>query len=226
VFVDRAAVSERLAGKRIALVGSGPGVLGNEPGFVDSHDVVIRVNNHKLIDETTGHRTDVHYSFYGQSIKKSRAELKREGVTLCMCKCPNAKAMESRWHERMHKPHGVDFRYIFEARAEWWFCATYVPTVEEFLAHVRLLGGHVPTTGFAALLDVLTYSPASVYMTGFDFFTSGRHNVSDRWNPGRPDDPIGHLPQVEAAWLRWNMDKHPISVDKALANVLEGRPWR
>lgn len=226
MFVDRAAVAARLSGRRIALVGSGPGVLDNEPGLIDSHDVVIRVNNHRLIGEATGSRTDVHYSFYGSSIKKSPAELQAEGVTLCMCKCPDAKVMESRWHQRMNKPHGVDFRYIYQARADWWFCDTYVPSVEEFLAHFQMLGGHVPTTGFAALLDVLSHAPASVYMTGFDFFASGKHNVSDKWKPGRPDDPIGHVPQVEAAWLRWNVRRHPITVDRALGNVLEGRAWK
>jgi len=226
MFVDRAAVSARLPDRRIALVGSGPGVLGNEPGLIDSHDVVIRVNNHLLIDESTGRRTDVHYSFYGSSIKKTACDLQTEGVALCMCKCPNAKPIESRWHERMNKVHGIDFRYIYEARDGWWFCDTYVPTVDEFMAHFHLLGGHVPTTGFAALLDVLSYAPASVYMTGFDFFTSGRHNVTDRWKPGRPDDPIGHVPQIEAAWLRWNMHRHPITVDRALARVLEGMPWK
>lgn len=226
MFVDRSAVSARLSGKRIALVGSGPGVLGNEPGLIDSHDLVIRVNNHRLIDDATGRRTDVHYSFYGSSIKKTADELRAEGVTLCMCKCPNAKPIESRWHERMRKVHGIDFRYIYEARADWWFCDTYVPSVSEFLAHFHLLGGHVPTTGFAALLDVLSHGPASVYMTGFDFFTSGQHNVSERWKPGRPDDPIGHVPQIEAAWLRWHMHQHPITVDRALARVLEGMPWK
>lgn len=94
------------------------------------------------------------------------------------------------------------------------------------MSHFQLLGGHVPTTGFAALLDVLSYEPASVYMTGFDFFTSGRHNVNERWKPGRPDDPIGHVPQIEAAWLRWNMHRHPITTDAALSRVLEGLPWK
>lgn len=226
MFVDRSAVSARLAGRRVALVGSGPGVLGNAPGLIDSHDVVIRVNNHRLVDEATGRRTDVHYSFYGSSVKKTADELRAEGVVLCMCKCPDAKPIESRWHERMRKLHGIDFRYIYEARADWWFCDTYVPTVEEFMSHFQLLGGHVPTTGFAALLDVLSYEPASVYMTGFDFFTSGRHNVNERWKPGRPDDPIGHVPQIEAAWLRWNMHRHPITTDAALSRVLEGLPWK
>ena len=90
-------MQRRLQGRRVALVGSGPGVLDNRPGFIDSHDVVVRVNNYKL-SPAAGARTDVFYSFFGSSIRKSVEELKRDGVDLCVCKCPNAQFMQSAWH--------------------------------------------------------------------------------------------------------------------------------
>ena len=46
-FIDFERVGKYIAGNRVAIVGSGPSVLSNVPGFVDSHDLVIRVNNHK-----------------------------------------------------------------------------------------------------------------------------------------------------------------------------------
>lgn len=218
-FLTRSQLRPRFEGKRVAIVGSGPGVLLNAPGYIDEHDVVVRVNNYKIQQPFTGRRTDVHYSFYGSSIKKPAEQLQRDGVTLCMCKCPDAQPIECDWHRANGKMNGIDFRYIYRNRAAWWFCDTYVPTVEEFLAGFELLGWHVPTTGFAAILDVLSLAPASVYLTGFDGFTSGVHNVDEKWRPGDPTDPIGHDPARELAWLRANRAR--FLADPKLTALLE-----
>jgi hypothetical protein len=218
-FIERDRVLEVFKGKTVALVGSGPGSLENPRGLVDSHDVVVRVNNYKLFP-ATGFRADVHYSFYGSSIRKTAAELKRDGVKLCLCKCPDAKFMDSEWHRRNNKMLGVDFRPIYDRRRGFWFCPTYVPTVEEFMEHFNLLGGHVPTTGFSALLDVLSFEPAHVYMTGFDFFSSKIHNVNERWRKINHTDPIGHVPDAERAWFATNYDKHPLTMDAALSGCV------
>lgn len=221
-FVTFEDVANRLRGKSIALVGSAPSVIENALGFVDSHDVVVRVNNYKL-GLAPGFLTDVFYSFFGQSIRKHAEELERDGVQLCMCKCPNAKPIESEWHERNNKQLGIDFRYIYRARADWWFCDTYVPTVERFMSSFELLGKHIPTTGFAAILDVLSCEPRAVYLTGFDFFASGVHNVDEKWRPGDPADPIGHRPSLERDWLCQNAHRYPLSFDAALTKMIVDR---
>lgn len=171
-FVDRTELRERFAGKSVAIVGSGPGVLQNAPGLVDSHDIVVRVNNHRCVDARTGLRTDVHYSFYGSSIHKTPEELIAEGVTLCLCKCHDGKFIESDWHRLNNKPHGTDFRYIYKLRRAWWFTDTYIPTRDEFMASFELLERHIPSTGFSALLLIMSLEPASIFLTGFDFFAS------------------------------------------------------
>jgi hypothetical protein len=214
-FVDRSVMVDAIEGKSIALVGSGPGVLNNPQGLIDSHDVVVRVNNYRLFP-ATGYRVDIFYSYFGGAIKKTAGELQRDGVKLCIAKCPNEKFMKSLWHERHGKTNGTDFRMIYNARANWWFCQTYVPTLEEFMAHFELLGRRVPTTGFAALLDILACNPKHVYMTGFDFFTSKIHNVNERWRKMNPDDPIGHDPERERKWLAENFDRYPITMDASL----------
>lgn len=210
-----------LRGKRVAIVGSAPSVLDNRPGFVDSHEVVVRVNNYKT-GLAQGKRCDVHYSFYGNSIRKTRDELQRDGVRLCMCKCPDAKPLVSEWHEKNFKQAGIDFRYIFSMRggSGFWFCDTFVPTVEHFMRSFNLLGKHIPSTGFSAILDVLACEPLSVYLTGFDFFTSGKHNVDEPWCPGDPEDPIGHRPALEARWLRENQSRYPLTFDAKLAELM------
>lgn len=219
-FCSRDTVRQAIEGKFVCLVGSGPGLLQNPRNFVDSHDVVIRVNNYALTGAVTGKRCDIHYSFYGSSIRKKAAELKRDGVQLCMCKCPDAQFIESDWHRKNGKMRGVDFRYIYEQRKEFWFCPTYVPTVDEFLSHFNLLGGHVPTTGFSALLDLLSYNPANIFLTGFDFFQSRIHNLHERWSPANADDPIGHVPDAERAWFAANYESLPVSMDQTLMAAL------
>lgn len=216
---DSSLLRETFHGKRVAIVGSGPGSLDNAPGLVDSHDVVVRVNNYK-IGEAQGYRCDVFYSFFGGSILKPAADLQRDGVKLCICKCPNSMFMESRWHKKNRKTNGVDFRGIYRSRADFWFCDTYVPSVDEFMEGFDMLGKHVPTTGFAALLAVLTHEPKHVYMTGFDFFSSRIHNVNERWRPCNPEDPIGHVPEVEREWLKRQSPGLPVSFDKRLSGLM------
>ncbi len=219
VFCSKTRVREMFQDKIVVIVGSGPGTLSNRPGFIDGHEVVVRVNNYKLMGNT-GKRTDVHYSFYGVSIKKTARDLQRDGVKLCMAKCPNAKFMDSDWHRDNNAMNGVDFRPLYEKRKEWWFCDTYVPKTAEFMKHFKLLGGHVPTTGFAALLDVLQYNPAHVYLTGFDFFTSNLHNLNEHWKKANHGDPIGHVPDAERKWFVEHMESLPVSMDRRMAEVV------
>lgn len=219
-FCDKEKLRQVFEGKTVAIVGSAPSVLDNKVGFIDSHDVVVRVSNYKIFEET-GLRTDVHYSFYGNSIDKSKQELIQDGVYLCMCKCPNSQPIHSDWHIQHGKLKGIDFRYIYENRKNWWFCDTYVPTDDEFLEQFNLLNKHVPTTGFSAMYDVLKYNPKSVYLTGFDFFSSKLHNVNETWIAGNPNDPIKHRPDLERNWLIKNYKNYPIKLDYVLTKIVK-----
>lgn len=222
-FVSFAEVEERFKGKRVAVVGSGPSVLSNKEGFVDSHDIVVRVNNYKL-GPCQGFRCDVFYSFFGASIRKTPDDLIKDGVTLCMSKVPNGQPLDSKWHTLRKKRNGIDFRYIYTLRRDWWFCDTWVPTNRHFLRYFTLLARHVPTTGFSAILDVLEAKPASVYLTGFDFFTSGIHNVNEKWRKNNSQDPIGHRPELELEWLARRRLRLPITFDDKLHLMMNRFP--
>lgn len=205
----------------MAIVGSGPGSLDNAPGFIDGHELVVRVNNYKLRPET-GFRCDVFASFFGHSIKKTAEELQADGVRLCLCKCPDSAPIRSAWHDINDHKTGTDFRWIYELRKDFWFCDTYIPETADFLESFEMMGRHILTTGFAAILEVLRAEPASVYLTGFDFFRSGLHNVDEPWREKhRGEDPIGHVPERERAWLSENWARHPLSGDPALMRALE-----
>jgi hypothetical protein len=174
------------------------------------------MNNYR----SDGHRCDVFYSFFGGSIRKTSAELKRDGVLLCMAKCPNSKPLACDWHERNGKLHGIDFRYIYELRSRWWFCDTFIPDDAHFMRGFNLLGRHVPTTGFSAILDVLACDPQIVYLTGFDFFRSKLHNLNEPWKAGNPADPIGHRPDLEARWLADYAKRHLMILDPVMSQML------
>ncbi len=218
-FVSWPEVVEQLRGRRIAVVGSGPGSLDNAPGFVDGHDIVVRVNNWKP-GAAQGTRCDVHYSFFGTSITTTRDDLVEAGCWLCMSKLPDSQPIDSEWHRARGKLVGIDYRYIYRNRAAWWPCDVFIPDDARFLAKFDLLGQHQPTTGFAAILDVLECQPAECYLTGFDGFSSGVHNVDEPWKQKNTDDPIGHRPDLEMQWLRDNRNAYPLTFDKRLAGVL------
>jgi len=219
-FVDREFLAGYFRGRSVAIVGSGPGAAGNADR-IEACDIVVRVNNYKLTPET-GKRCDVHYAFYGSSIGKSVRDLKRDGVTLCMCKCPNGQPIESEWHRKNKKMLGIDFRYIYRLRESYWFCPTYVPSSEEFRESFALLGNHIPSTGFSAIWTILGLPSGPIFVTGFDFFTSGIHNLDEPWRHKNTDDPIGHRPDIEKAQFRIMLDKDSrLSIDKTLQGMMK-----
>lgn len=230
-FLSYEKTAEFFQGKTVCVVGSGPGVLDNQGEFIDAHDIVVRVNNYKTgkYADLTGRRTDVFYSFFGSSVRKTVEELQADGVQICMAKCPDGRVCRSLWHERRGATKGVDFRWIYSARRSWWFCPVYVPTMERFQTYFRMFGeqpgevsdppGHMPTTGFSCILDVLSFDCKAVYITGFDFFQSRKHNVDEGWRERNPDDPVRHLPERELEWLRQNIPGH-VTTDKRLRRLL------
>ena len=189
--------------------------------MIDSHDIVVRVNNYKT-SENAGFRTDVHYSFYGTSIRKTRDDLIYDGVNLCMCKCPNSQPIESEWHVKNKKEIGIDYRYIYKNRNDFWFCDTFIPDDEHFKTYFALLGNHIPTTGFACILDIFQTPYKSLYITGFDFFTSKLHNVDEPWKRGNKHDPIKHVPREECRWIKNNHWGRRVTFDNVMWGLMGG----
>lgn len=221
-FLTFEEVADFIRGKTVAIVGSAPTVLYNEPGAIDAHDLVCRVNNYKL-GSAQGYRTDIHYSFYGNSIRKTADDLRSDRVKMCLCKCPDGQPIDSEWHREKGKLAGIDFSYIYRTRKDWWPADTFIPSTEHFLRSFRLLGNHIPTTGFSAILDILAADPEYVYLTGFDFFESKIHNVDEPWREGDPTDPIGHRPDLERKWLQENLGNERIVLDRKLNEMIAGK---
>ncbi len=231
LFSDFSKVVGMFRPERVVIVGSGPTALENEPGFIDSFSVVVRVNNYKIKGEKGGFkydysgkigaRTDVFYSFFGSSIGKTSDDLIADGVRLCMSKLPNSRPIESEWHERKGKLEGIDYRPHYRRRENFWFCPTFVPTDEHFLEVYSFLGNHQATTGFAAIHDFVKIAPRALHITGFDFFESGVHNVDETHRMKNLDDPIGHRPQLEKEKvLQFACENSWITLDPHLTKLL------
>lgn len=230
LFSDFEIVKEHFRGKRVAVVGSGPTGTQNEPGFIDGHDLVVRVNNYKTkgeksgvaydYTETLGKRTDVFYSFFGSSIGKTKEELIADGVKLCMSKLPNSKPFHSEWAAARGKEESHDYRPHYRRREGFWFCPTYCPDDAHFLELFEYLGMHQATTGFSAIWDLVKCEPKELYITGFDFFVSGVHNVDEGWRKKNSDDPHGHDPKAEKDAVLYFSGKHDfVRLDKYLGGL-------
>lgn len=219
IFVDFDYVMDFFKGKTVAIVCSGPSCLNNTGEFIDSHDIVVRVNNYKIkgYEKYVGTRVDVLYSFFGNTgYRRFRNDAIDDGVKLCMCKCPNSQPIESEWHRRKGKLNGIDFRHIYRIRENFWFGSTYIPTDERFVEYYNLLGGHIPTTGFACVMEISRTECKSIYLTGFDGFKSGIHNVNEKHIKKNNDDPIGHVADREVAILKGMIDTGKLQTDGAI----------
>lgn len=218
-------VKKIFEGKRVVILGSAPSVKLNKGKNIDKYDVIVRINNYDLekYKDFIGTRTDVHYAFYGNSIRKKKEELLKEGVYLCMCKCPNAKVLD---HDKMvdfdPQNFGGDFRYIYKIREKFWFCKTYVPRKEILMEQMERLSGHMPTTGFAAVLTILDFHPKELYVTGFDGFTSKLHNIDQAWrDKSNRIDPVAHDPMREMRLFKKLARQYDfIKMDKELETMV------
>jgi hypothetical protein len=213
-------------GKRVAIIGSAPSCLDNRGDVIDGYDAVIRINNFKIagFEKQVGERIDVHYSFYGNSIRTDFNDLKKRGLKLHMCKCPNSRPYVSQWHIENKGPKddcAYNFRYIYNLRDNTWVAPVYIPSEEHYLTLWEFVNRASPTTGFACIWEIMQTDAAEVYITGFDFFTSRMHNVNEHWKKGRDDDPLRHRPDFELERVKqWAMLPH-VRVDRKLKEMID-----
>jgi len=219
--------------KVVVIIGSAPSALDNNSESIESHDEIIRVNNFKTTGtdlkgryydfrNKVGHRTDWHYSFYGGSIRTKVEEL--EGIKGHICKCPNEEIVHmTDWHKERHFEKACGWAWIYRKRNDYWVAPVYIPIKSHYLRLFNILGGHVPSTGFACIWEMLNLPVKRLYITGFDFFRSGVHNINEHWSTGKnPDDPIKHLPEKEFEFFKeWVKTDNRIYVDNHLRRMID-----
>ncbi len=86
-----------------------------------------------------------------------------------------------------------------------------------------VLDKHVPSTGFACIWEIMQCEPKKLYITGFDFMRSGKHNVDEMWRAGNPEDPIRHMWDKEAELLKqWAYKSKVLRLDDKLRLAFYG----
>lgn len=173
MLVNNAYMTRFFADKSVVVLGSAPCVVNAGATYLSEFDVIVRVNDYKIYNDCN--RVDVHYSYWGRSIKYS---MSHSGGAVVMCKYPNAVFKSKKYVAG----HSGDLRDVYAMRAREMRddMIMYIPHIDDFLSNYNLVGA-IPTTGVSAVLDVLRFNPRKLHAAGFDFFVSGRHNISDVW---------------------------------------------
>lgn len=180
--VSRKFVDNFFKNKSVLILGSAPSAINMPAKKMDGFNIIVRVNNYEIFNECK--RVDVYYSFLGKSIRKSAEQIKGDGCKLIYCKCPidNTKV-----------PY-VDgnFRWIYQFRHNWFILPYYISPLKTFNENSAFVN-QVMTTGMSAIVDILRHNPKRVHIAGFDFFTSGLHNISARskWKGARGHNHLG-----------------------------------
>ncbi len=206
-----------IKGKRVVVLGSAPSVLNNDGKNIDSYDIVVRVNNFKIdgFEDKVGRKLDIYYSFFGRSIKKENDELKRHGLKFIMCKYPNEEFLS---HTGGIPKAGISdgCKWVYELRKDWWQFPLWIPKMKYFKQNFEKIF-RIPTTGVSAILDVLRFEPKELYVTGFDFMTSGYHNTDEKWNDGDGN----HNHAAEMYLIASLKNKGAIKCDNHIENLIK-----
>lgn len=212
-----AAFADLLDGKRVALVGPAPSVVGSGNGeAIEAHDLVIRINRGHPVPSTLmadiGRRTDVlyHNCWFGN---RPLGDLQRAAASI---------GPEVRWvcsvYPRidLDHPHTADvdaFRGALDGRTAF----RTVP-LDRYLALWRRLLTR-PNAGISAIHDLLGFEVASLFVAGFTLYTGER-----LYHPGYDGEGLSpvHDQGRQRAWLRDVLAADPrLVVDVALDEVLQ-----
>jgi hypothetical protein len=166
-----------LAGKKVVVTGSSKSVMLNEPNFIDSFDLVVRINHQWPITvdkEILGERMDLLY--HCCSGVESVQKLFTDDFNPKWVGFGDGAITESHILENYLKGRG-DIRYerIYEVQKRW-----------------RSEIGSLPQTGFLAVLHLLEFDIAELYMTGLTFMLE----------PYMPEYPETRFGNDQMIWTR------------------------
>jgi hypothetical protein len=193
--------------KSVIILGSAPSVKENKAEFLESFDVIVRLNNYKFFNECV--RTDIYYSYFGRSIKKTKQDIINDDIKYIICKYPNCN-----WGD---PKDGIqdNWSWVYEYRKGFFPIPYYIPSNKVFKENFDILN-RVPTTGIAAILDIFRFKPKSIYISGFDFFSSKIHNIGEPWKDGDGNHDLEKEKWLIKIMYRLNL----IDVDNKIKDLL------
>lgn len=179
-LISEQAVEEYFKGQSVLVLGSAPCVLNISAEEMDEFDIIVRLNNYKFFNDCR--RVDVYYSFFGGTIEKPLRNVREDNPDFLMFKYPD---MDFRKYTggKTIEGKGSDFRYVCRSRKQWIIeFDSYIQTERNFISNLATISS-IPTTGVAAILDIVRYTPDSLHIAGYDFFSSRLHNITEHWSP-------------------------------------------
>ena len=228
-----------LKGKKVAIVGPSPHIMGKSLGrYIDSHDIVCRVNEVSAVnyEEDYGSKTDIIFhncstvsmDDFSDKLKKSKNISK--GLKYVICPCVKATGSDNNWHlwpDNHVSPVVNNFEKInlYNTPFYWIGISNYKKAYGTF--------GVEPNAGQTSILLLLQYEIESLFITGFSFYSQGdtpskahRPGHTDKGrenelvgNPGHPQDPQKHAFKNTV----FRKYKEKIIIDSFLNNLLDLR---
>lgn len=193
-------LEELTTNKRVAVVGNGP-LREGQADEIETFDTIVRLNNFDRNVSGRATRCDIHYSYFGRSIRPVNYRAHKTQLLIFRFPRPPFSLPDPvQWFELRQRQKEICFDWIYRLREDLLSAYTPVLCVERrtFLDYFELLGDHIPTTGFQAVLDFDGLRTSELVLYGFDCFTSGLHNGGrSTWNRGGMEHPYGHVPDRE-----------------------------
>jgi hypothetical protein len=197
-----------LEGKRVALVGPSPHLMGKKIGsLIDTYDIVCRVNEVHPTghEEDYGDRTDIIFHNCGTRFidvfysRLRNAEQISKNLKYVICPCVKASGADnwSNWDHNFESPVVWNFKRInsYNTPFHWIGIENYAKVYGYF--------GVEPNAGQTAILMLLQHQIKELFVTGFSFYAQGNSpSASHRpghtnkgleneliGNPGHPQGP-------------------------------------
>lgn len=190
-----------LKGKRVIMVSHAASMVDSNQGeFIDSYDVVVRINDSiplpEGLEKDIGTKCDILYSSLAPQFRLTKEKLYQPlldaGVKVVVRPTP---LKMGRIDEIKLSSHNVSYWYERLVTAlEDVDLAVRVVGREPYRTHTIRTNGKLPLTGFASLWDLLEFDITEMYMIGFNFFVGGSYeqyhanpkseNQKEAWKEG------------------------------------------
>jgi len=207
-------LSDMLKGSSVAICGSAPSIQDNRDGYIDKHDIVVRMNNFKLL-RSCGEKKHIYYSYFGKAIRKNASEINEFEVV--MCKYPEVDFTGHTYGET-DAGYSENFIKFYENKKSFFnkiFVPVWKPRLSEWTQNFLSIG-RIPSTGLSCILDILRFKPKKIYITGFDFFSTMMHNVNE---PITQKELSRHDFEREKEFFEKIVRYEPVELDKHLKKI-------
>lgn len=241
-----------LQNKKVALVGPGESTVGAAQGkLIDSYDVIARLRSfefNKQWENDLGTKTHILYQttitdkadlFKGadnptfvnpltnegchvkQAYEYDDIIKKYQGIDWICCTYPEEEWFAHRFKEGFHslKEHNINYRF---------------PAPEPYFAVKKETDR--PNSGFSAIIDLLSFDIAELFITGIDFYRSlyrkdywyelATKNTVKAWTQVK-DDTDSHQPDLQFRYFKNNIyyNDERVKVDEALSTYLADKKY-